>query len=98
MDKLLAPRTRHEYSIDHYQDKFYIVTNWDALNFRLMETPDTKTDKANWKEKIAHRDDTLLEGIDIFKDYLVVSERSKASTQLAHHESKIKGRALHGVC
>lgn len=71
-----------EYSIDHYQDKFYIVTNWDALNFRLMETPDTKTDKANWKEKIAHRDDTLLEGIDIFKDYLVVSERSKASTQL----------------
>lgn len=71
-----------EYSIDHYQDKFYIVTNWDALNFRLMETPDTKTDKANWKEKIAHRDDTLLEGIDIFRDYLVVSERSKASTQL----------------
>lgn len=71
-----------EYSIDHYQDKFYILTNWDALNFRLMETPDTKTDKANWKEKIAHRDDTLLEDIDIFKDFLVVSERSKASTQL----------------
>lgn len=71
-----------EYSIDHYQDKFYVVTNLDALNFRLMETPDTKTEKANWKEKIAHRDDTLLEGIDIFKDYLVVSERSNASTLL----------------
>lgn len=79
-----------EYSIDHYQDKFYIVTNWDALNFRLMETPDTKTDKANWKEVIAHRDDTLLEGIDIFKDYLVVSERSKASTQLRIISQKTK--------
>lgn len=79
-----------EYSIDHYQDKFYIVTNWDALNFRLMETPDTKTDKANWKEKIAHRDDTLLEGIDIFKDYLVVSERSKASTHLRIMNQKTK--------
>lgn len=78
-----SPRERgHEYSIDHYQDKFYIVTNWDALNFRLMETPDTKTAKSNWKEKIAHRDNTLLEGIDIFKDFLVVSERSKASTHL----------------
>jgi len=86
-----SPRERgHEYSIDHYQDKFYIVTNWDALNFRLMETPDTKTAKANWKEKIAHRDDTLLEGIDIFKDYLVVSERSKASTQLRIMNQKSK--------
>lgn len=71
-----------EYSIDHYQDKFYIITNWDALNFRLMETPDTKTDKANWKEKIAHRKDALIEDMDIFKDFLVISERSKASTQL----------------
>jgi oligopeptidase B len=68
-----------EYSIDHYQDKFYIVTNWDAQNFRLMETPETKTAKANWKEKIAHRKDTLLQGIEIFKDYLVLNERAKAN-------------------
>jgi oligopeptidase B len=45
-----------------------------------METPETKTAKANWKEKIAHRKDTLLEGISIFKDYLVVSERARANT------------------
>ncbi len=75
-----TPRERGlEYSIDHYQDKFYVVTNLDAQNFRLMETPDTKTAKANWKEKIAHRQDTLLQGIEIFKDYLVLSERAKAS-------------------
>ena len=76
-----TPREKnHKYSIDHYQDKFYVVSNDNALNFRLLETPEAKTDKANWKEKIAHRADTLLEGIDVFKDYLVLSERAKAST------------------
>lgn len=72
----------HKYTIDHYQDKFYIVTNWDALNFRLMETPIGKTAKEFWKEKIPHRKDTLLEEIDIFKNYLVVSERAKANTHM----------------
>lgn len=78
-----TPRERGlEYSIDHYQDKFYVVTNMDAKNFKLMETPDNKTAKANWKEKIAHRQDTLLTGIEIFKNYLVLTERAKASTQM----------------
>lgn len=76
-----TPRERGlEYSIDHYRDKFYVVTNLDAKNFRLMETPDTKTEKANWKEKIAHRQDTLLQGIELFKNYMVLSERAKANT------------------
>lgn len=76
-----TPRERGlEYSIDHYKDKFYVVTNLEAQNFRLMETPDTKTAKANWKEKIAHRKDTLLTGIEIFKDYMVLTERARAST------------------
>ena len=75
-----SPRERGlEYSIDHYLDKFYVVTNLDAQNFRLMETPDNKTSRENWKEKIAHRADTLLSDIEIFKDYLVVSERANAS-------------------
>jgi oligopeptidase B len=69
-----------EYSIDHYKDKFYIVTNLDAQNFKLMETPDSKTAKANWKEKIAHRSDTLLTGIEVFNNYMVLTERAKAST------------------
>ncbi|HPW62886.1 MAG TPA: S9 family peptidase [Cyclobacteriaceae bacterium] len=79
--KEFSPRERGlEYSIDHYGDKFYVVTNLDAQNFRLMETADTKTSKPNWKEKIAHRKDTLLQGIEIFKDYLVLSERAQANT------------------
>ncbi|MCE2733092.1 MAG: S9 family peptidase [Chryseotalea sp.] len=81
--KEFTPREKkHKYSIDHYQDKFYIVTNDNALNFRLMETNENKTDKKFWVEKLAHRKDTLLEGIEIFKDFLVVSERAKANTMM----------------
>jgi oligopeptidase B len=75
-----SPREKGlEYSIDHYKDKFYVVTNLDAQNFRLMETPEAKTAKSNWTEKIAHRKDTLLSGIEIFKDYLVLTERANAT-------------------
>ncbi|HEY9489550.1 MAG TPA: S9 family peptidase, partial [Chryseosolibacter sp.] len=76
-----SPRERGlEYSIDHYNDKFYIVTNLDAPNFRLMETPETRTARPHWQEKIANRKDTLLEGIEIFKDFMVLSERAQANT------------------
>ena len=74
--KIFQPRERDlEYSIAHFEDKFYILTNQDAKNFRLMETPEGKTTKENWKEVIPHRPDILLEDMDIFKDYLVLSER-----------------------
>lgn len=70
-------RTRGlEYSISHFEDHFYILTNKDkAENFKLMKTPENQTAKENWTDLIAHREDVLLEDIDIFKDYLVVSER-----------------------
>jgi oligopeptidase B len=81
--QIIQPRERdHEYSVDHYQDKFYIHTNWDAKNFRLMETPVDKTTKENWREVIPHRDDVLLEGFEIFKNYLVLSERKNGLTQI----------------
>jgi len=72
----------HEYSISHFEDKFYIVTNWRAKNFRLMETPVSATSDFNWTEVIPHRDYVLLEGIDIFRNYLVVSERKDGLAQL----------------
>jgi len=74
--------TKHEYSIAHYEDKWYIVTNNQALNFRLMETPVGKTNMENWTEVVAHREDVLLQGIDIFDKYLVMSERSNALNQI----------------
>lgn len=72
-----------EYDIDHYQDHFYIVTNKDeATNFKLMKTPVDKTAQEYWEEVIPHRADVLLEDVDLFKDYLVVSERVEGLTQL----------------
>lgn len=66
-----------EYSISHYKDHFYIVTNADnAFNFKLMKTPERETTIGHWTEVIPHRDDVLLEDIDIFKEFLVISERS----------------------
>lgn len=72
----------HEYSIDHFEDKFYIVTNWQAPNFRLMKTPENATHKSNWEEIIPHREDVLISGIEVFRDYLVISERSNALTNI----------------
>ena len=80
---IIQPRIRDlEYSIDHFDDKFYIVTNLEAKNFRLMETPVSKPGKENWKELIPHREDVFLDGIDIFKEYLVVSERQSGLMNL----------------
>ena len=71
-----TPRgTEHEYSITHYQDKFYIVTNWKAKNNRLMETSEDATDLSNWKEVISHRNDVHLLNIEIFDNHLVINER-----------------------
>jgi oligopeptidase B len=78
-----TPREKvHEYSIDHFRDKFYIVTNWNAKNFRLMETSEKATSKENWKEVIGNRDDVLLSSFEVFTDYLVLNERKNANTQL----------------
>lgn len=82
--KILQARERGlEYSISYYDGKFYIVTNKDnAINFKLMTCSETVTSKENWKDLISHRSDVLIEGIDIFKNYLVVSERSEGLSKL----------------
>ena len=83
--RIILPRDmkgEHEYGISHYDDKFYIRTNWDAKNFRLMVTDENNTSKSNWKEVIPHRSDVLLEGMEIFKDHMVLSERKAGITNL----------------
>lgn len=75
--RIFQPRQRGlEYGISHFEDHFYVLTNKDsATNFKLMKTPVDKTGMENWEEVIPHRKDHLLEDIDIFREYLVVSER-----------------------
>lgn len=75
---VLHPREKNlEYSVEHLKNTFYIRTNWNATNFRLMETPVTDTTKENWTEVIPHREDVFLEGFAVFNDFLVSVERNK---------------------
>jgi oligopeptidase B len=74
--KIIQPREMNlEYSVDHYGDHFYIRTNLDAKNFRLVKTPVTVTTKENWVDVIPHRENVYLQGFDLFSNQLVVQER-----------------------
>ena len=70
------------YSVDHYKNDFYIRTNLDAKNFRMMKTSVRKPEMTNWEEVIAHREDVLLEDFEIFNNFLVVNEREKGLLNL----------------
>jgi len=81
--KLIAPRqTGIEYDVDHHGDKFYIVTNENAQNFKLMETPTANPAKENWKETIPHRPEVKLDDVELFKDFMVVWERQAGLQQV----------------
>lgn len=75
--RLFQERVRGvEYGFSHFEDRFYIITNKDgAQNFKLMKTSVDKTTSEHWEEVIPHREEVLLEDMDIFKNYLVLSER-----------------------
>ena len=81
--KNFTPRTEGmEYSIDHVNGRFYIITNWNATNFRLMETGEANTGRDNWKEVIAEREDVLLQDMEVFKNHLVLNERKNGLINL----------------
>ena len=71
-----------EYSIDHMGDRFYVLTNDRAVNFKLMQSGEDKTGREHWTELIAHRPDVLLEDFVLFNDHLVLSERRAGLTQI----------------
>ena len=82
--KLFSERERGlEYSIYHFENNFYILTNKDkATNFKLMKVDENNTSSENWVEFIAHRPNILLEDIEIFKDYYVLTERDNGLNKL----------------
>jgi len=82
--KVFQPRMEEViYSVIPLADRFLIVTNDGAQNFKVVETPLDKTTKENWKDFIPHRKDVLIQGIDEFKDFIVVSERKNGLTNLS---------------
>ncbi|HXS56731.1 MAG TPA: S9 family peptidase [Hanamia sp.] len=70
------------YDVYPLDNKFLILTNWNAKNFRLMECPLNKTGRENWQEVIPVREDVLIAGIDEFKNFLVIKERKNGLVQM----------------
>ena len=76
--QVIHPRQHEmEYYVAHHSDKFYIMTNDEAKNFKLMEVSVTDPSKKNWKEVIPHSDSVKIDGMDVFRNHLVVYEREK---------------------
>ncbi|NQY64564.1 MAG: S9 family peptidase [Alteromonadaceae bacterium] len=85
--QLVEHQEQHEYSADKLGDWFYIVTNWQAKNFRLMKVAvDKVSDKNNWQEIIAHRNDVLLEDVELFNGFIVLSEREQGQIRFIVHK------------
>ena len=81
--QIILPREpNHEYSMEHFGDHFYFRTNDGAPNFRLTRAPVAAPSRAGWEEVVAHRDDVLLEGFEIFRDHLVIEERESGLVRL----------------
>ncbi len=81
--KIIQPRMRGlEYSAEDYGTDFFITTNLEAQNFKLVKAPIARSTKENWQEVVAHRSDVLLEGAEFFRDYLVLSERKEGLNNL----------------
>jgi oligopeptidase B len=75
-------RPKIEYSVEHYRGKFLIVTNDEARNFRLMETPVENPGRSSWKEIIPAREEIKIEGVSVFENYWAVYEREKGLTEI----------------
>ena len=76
--KVFFPRQQgHEYEVEHLDDRFVIRTNWQARNFRLMWVPIGKEGlQCEWRDVVAHRDDTYIEDFEVFKHFIALSVRS----------------------
>ncbi|MBE9099545.1 S9 family peptidase [Vacuolonema iberomarrocanum] len=81
--QVLQPRTQGvEYDVEHHSDRFYILTNQDAINFKLMQAPVEDPRPERWETVVPHRDDVLLEGVSAFINHLVLYEREGGIPQV----------------
>ncbi len=81
-----AGRPNVEYSVEHHGTHFYIRTNDNATNFKLVRAPDRDPKPANWTTVVPHRDSVLLADFDVFRNHLVLMEREKALTRFRIRE------------
>ncbi len=82
--KVIHPRQhKMEYAVEHHGDKFFIMTNDNAVNFKVMQVGIDNPGKRNWVEFIPHREDVKIDGIEPFRNHLVVYERHRGLEKIA---------------
>jgi oligopeptidase B len=81
--RIIAPRKPDiEYYVDHHSDRFLIYTNDAGKNFRIVSAPIDQPAPGNWTEFVGHRNETFLEGFEVFQDHIVLQERHDANPRL----------------
>ena len=70
------------YDVDHANDRFYIRTNLQAKNFKIVTCAEDKMESANWNDLVEHNDSILISGFDLFKNFLAINERKGGLTQI----------------
>ena len=89
--KTFLPReTDHLYEVEDLGEQFYVLTNWQAPNFRVMTTPIAAPAKTGWKDLVPHRPDVFIGGMELFKNFLVLNERKKGLLELRVIDQKTK--------
>ena len=76
--KLFLGRERdHEYQLEHANGRWVVRTNWQAKNFRVVEVArGDEGDRTRWRDIVAHREDALIDSIDVTRDYLAIEEHA----------------------
>jgi oligopeptidase B len=94
--QVMCPRRPDvEYYVSHHDERFFILTNEEAPHFRLFTAPVNNPARANWREFLAHRGDVLVEGVDVFRDHLVIYEREDGLRKI--RISDLQGDGVHYV-
>jgi oligopeptidase B len=94
--KVVLPRQEdHEYSVEHYNNLFYIRTKKNAKNFRVVTTPVGDSQEKNWTTFIAHNPNIKIDGLSFFADHCVVSEKESGLNQL--RIINMKDKASHRI-
>ena len=82
LEMFLARERGHEYQLDHYGDSFYVLTNFEAKNFRLMKASENERERDKWQEVIPHQDNVLIEDFALFREFVAVAERCDGLSRL----------------
>lgn len=80
---IFQPRIKEViYSVDHANESFYIRTNKEAKNFKIVTCNEDNTGVSYWKELIAHQKEVLISGFELFKNFIAINERKNGLTQI----------------